>query len=242
MSLLSLKRNLTVRNLAANGTNDSDSKWYDDEDAVNDVSAFVHVAAGWRALRRDFRLPTLTCVFPAGPRAVLLGCARRRSSRMRLPPHSFVGAIGKPAGPRPHTRPAARRGGLAVLSLNRCARARTRSHAALHRMCRGHLCLTNTHTALAGIEQRAGMGHQRSRLLNPDFPVAQAVTCVSTVLLVYVAIVVQVEVGFFWHEHLCAVENTALNRYAMLQCAVPALVVLSSVVTHWCPFAVRPCY
>jgi hypothetical protein len=52
MSLLSLKRNLTVRNLAANGTNDSDSKWYDDEDAVNDVSAFVHVAAGWRALRR----------------------------------------------------------------------------------------------------------------------------------------------------------------------------------------------
>ena len=53
MSLLSLKRNLTVRNLAANGTNDSDSKWYDDEDAVNDVSAFVHVAAGWRALRTD---------------------------------------------------------------------------------------------------------------------------------------------------------------------------------------------
>ena len=43
-------------------------------------------------------------------------------------------------------------------------------------------------------------------------------TCVSTVLLVYVAIVVQVEVGFFWHEHLCATENNALTRFDPVYC------------------------
>jgi len=241
MSLLSLKRNLTVRNLAANGTNDSDSKWYDDEDAVNDVSAFVHVAAGWRALRRAsgcrrchvYSPQALEQCCSAAPVDAQAGCGFPRTP-------SSAQLESQPAHGHTHVRQLDAEGSLFYHLTG--ARARTRSHAALHRMCRGHLCLTNTHTALAGIEQRAGMGHQRSRLLNPDFPVAQAVTCVSTVLLVYVAIVVQVEVGFFWHEHLCAVENTALNRYAMLQCAVPALVVLSSVVTHWCPFAVRPCY
>lgn len=66
--------------------------------------------------------------------------------------------------------------------------------------------------ALTGIHRDPGIGHQRTALLHPDYPLVQMFTAISTVLLVYVAIVVQVEVGFFWHESLCAPKNMDLMR------------------------------
>ena len=43
----------------------------------------------------------------------------------------------------------------------------------------------------------------KSRLLNPDFPLIRTWRLLSTILLLYVAIVVQVQVGFFWYKPLC---------------------------------------
>ena len=52
--------------------------------------------------------------------------------------------------------------------------------------------------SITGIDRRAGIGHQRSLLIHPDYPFIQYVNILSTFFLIYVAIVVQVEVGFFW--------------------------------------------
>ena len=66
---------------------------------------------------------------------------------------------------------------------------------------------------VTGIDRAAGLGTQRSRFFRPDFPFIQALSSISTILLVYVALVVQVEVGFYWHEGLCALENGPLQRF-----------------------------
>jgi len=69
--------------------------------------------------------------------------------------------------------------------------------------------------SLTGIDRQRGMGRKSSKLLHPDYPVMQVFTAVSTILLVYVAIVVQVEVGFFWHESVCAPKDENLLRFDM---------------------------
>jgi len=51
---------------------------------------------------------------------------------------------------------------------------------------------------------RAGAGLQsKSKLLNPDFPFIRGVRILTTLLLLYVAVVVQIQVGFFWHSAEC---------------------------------------
>ena len=66
---------------------------------------------------------------------------------------------------------------------------------------------------ITGIDRHAGIGHQRSKLLHPDFPFVQYFNIISTFLLIYVALVVQVEVGFFWQEGLCQGEKGAMQYF-----------------------------
>ena len=66
---------------------------------------------------------------------------------------------------------------------------------------------------ITGLDRSAGLGGQRSMLLHPDYPLIQTLTAISTILLVYVAAVVQVEVGFYWHEGLCASQNGPLQSF-----------------------------
>jgi len=51
-------------------------------------------------------------------------------------------------------------------------------------------------------QQSLGL-QSKSRLFHPDFPAIRAVRLLSTVLLLYVAIWVQMQVGFFWHSSIC---------------------------------------
>jgi hypothetical protein len=85
---------------------------------------------------------------------------------------------------------------------------------------------------LTGIDRSAGLGNQRSRLLHPDFPVIQGLGAMSTILLVYVAAVVQVEVGFYWHEGLCAKENGPLEIFDVF---VDFFFIVVSHTRHWTP-------
>ena len=88
--------------------------------------------------------------------------------------------------------------------------------------------------ALTGIDRHSGIGRQRSALLHPDYPLMQMFTAVSTILLVYVAIVVQVEVGFFWHESLCAPRNMALMKFdVFLDCFFLLEIVLKFFTGVW---------
>ena len=64
-----------------------------------------------------------------------------------------------------------------------------------------------------GVHWNAGIGQKRSRLLHPHFPFLQVVNLVSANLLVYVAIFVQVDVGFYWNLGLCEFENNALTKF-----------------------------
>jgi len=66
-----------------------------------------------------------------------------------------------------------------------------------------------------GINWIETVGQPRSRLMHPYYPLTQTRRAVSTVLLGYVAIVVQIEVGFFWHNHLCDGENDTKSRFDM---------------------------
>ena len=56
---------------------------------------------------------------------------------------------------------------------------------------------------LFGIYPKATLGNKQSRIVNPESPFYIGVTAVSVVLLLYVALIVQVEVGFFWKHDLC---------------------------------------
>jgi hypothetical protein len=56
---------------------------------------------------------------------------------------------------------------------------------------------------LFGIYPKPTLGNRQSRLVNPESPFYLAVTGVSVILLLYVALIVQVEVGFFWKHDLC---------------------------------------
>ena len=66
-----------------------------------------------------------------------------------------------------------------------------------------------------GINWTETVGQPRSRLLHPLYPFTQARRAVSTMLLCYVAVVVQIEVGFYWHTGLCDGENDAQSRFDM---------------------------
>ena len=68
---------------------------------------------------------------------------------------------------------------------------------------------------ISGITWTAEMGRPRSRLLHPHYPLIQFFRGVTSVLLVYVALVVQVEVGFFWHVELCEVPNSSKTTFDM---------------------------
>jgi hypothetical protein len=68
-------------------------------------------------------------------------------------------------------------------------------------------------SAISGINWTETVGQPRSRLMHPYYPLTQMRRAVSTVLLGYVAIVVQIEVGFFWHTHLCDGENDNLSSF-----------------------------
>jgi hypothetical protein len=57
---------------------------------------------------------------------------------------------------------------------------------------------------LFGIYPQPTLGNKQSRLVNPESPFYLAVTAISVVLLLYVALIVQVEVGFFWRDDLCS--------------------------------------
>lgn len=57
---------------------------------------------------------------------------------------------------------------------------------------------------LFGIYPQPTLGNKQSRLVNPESPFYLAVTFISVLLLLYVALIVQVEVGFFWRHDLCS--------------------------------------
>ena len=43
----------------------------------------------------------------------------------------------------------------------------------------------------------------KNKLFNPDFPFIRCQRMISTLLLLYVAVVVQLQVGFYWHAQIC---------------------------------------
>jgi hypothetical protein len=50
----------------------------------------------------------------------------------------------------------------------------------------------------------------KSKLFNPDFPFIRCQRIISTLLLLYVAIVVQLQVGFYWHAPICEPMSTEM--------------------------------